>query len=163
MPSTGQPLFMFQLSPSPHLVTHNFTYYSPRIKHRSSQCQDGVWPVLVSQPILKLETILSPHSSTPVPKFQHFSIFMHFYTLLIRCKKKKVDELPILLHRLQKPDWGWKYFSVPKFLVPALVWSICLLRLEIKLCSFQTVLKHIQFNISDTFKCKSLSTLYMNV
>lgn len=88
MPSTGQPLFMFQLSPSPHLVTHNFTYYSPRIKHRSSQCQDGVWPALVSQPILKLEKILSPQSSTPVPKFQHFSIFMHLYTLLIRCKKK---------------------------------------------------------------------------
>lgn len=165
MPSTGQPLFMFQLSPSPHLVTHNFTYYSPRIKHRSSQCQDGVWPVLVSQPILKLEKILSPQSSTPVPKFQHFSIFMHFYTLLIRCKKKKWTSCQFSYTDCknqtgaENTSWSQQY----KFLVPVLVWSICLLRLEIKLYSFQTVLKHIQYNISDTFKCKSLSTLYMNV
>lgn len=89
MASTRQPLFTFQLQPSPHLVTSNFTYYQPRMKHHSSQCQDGLWQFLVSQPILTLEKVLSPQGSTPVPKFQLFSIFMHFYTLLIKWGKKK--------------------------------------------------------------------------
>lgn len=158
---SGTTLFMFQLSPSPHLVTRKITYYQPKMKHRSSQRQDGVWQFLVSHPILTLEKVLSPQGSTLVPKFQHFSILTHFYTLPVR-SNKKCRGVSILLHRSWKSDWGWKHSSVPKFLVPGLVWSICLLRLEIKLCSFQIVLKHIQ-HISDTFKCKSLPILYRNV
>lgn len=101
----GQPLLMFQLSPSPRLVTRNFTHYQPKTKDQSSQRQDGVRQFLVSHPILTLEKVLSTQGSAPVPKFQHISIFTHFYTLLIR-RNKKSRGVASLLHRSQKSAWG---------------------------------------------------------
>lgn len=160
----GQPLFMFQLSPSPHLVTYHFTYCQIRIKHHSFSM--STWGVTILSLTPHPDTGKGPFSTrlNPVPKFQHFSIFIHFYTLLIECKKKKnMEELPILLHRLQNSRLGLKTLFCAQVLGP----SSCLKRLLTKTGNkallIEIVLRHIQYSISDTFKCKSLSILYMNI
>lgn len=83
MASMRQPLFMFQLSSSPHLVTHNFTHCQTQIEHHSSQCKDGVWQFSVWH----------------WKRSSNTSLFSCTFTLLLTDwkKEKKAEELPVLL------------------------------------------------------------------
>lgn len=144
--SMGQPLFIFHMSPSFHPAPNNLTYYQLRPKWHNSQSYT---------PSLHLKR---PFLPKPQLRFLNSTTLLYFHALftLRLLGANKGEQFQILLQRLQKSEWDWKCFLVLKFLLLALVWGICLLKLEIKFCSSQLVVNYVQYSILVTVNCKSL-------